>query len=336
MPNDNTVRPTDRIHPQQADALKRNAEIVAEIGGPGEGIEEVRARAEAARAVWNEGGPEMVLDEARVIPGPFRDVPVQLYKPSDDGSLPVFVYLHGGGFRIGGPLSNDRQLREIAATWGGAIISADYVHVPEHTFPDPVDEIVAVLEWLADNGGDWGLDTDRIAIGGASAGASVALGAAITLRDKGRPELLKAIASLYGVLDYNLESDSMKELGGGDFMLTTEYTQMVYDGYVPDVADRSDPRAFAAKADPTGLPPIFIAAAELDPIRDDSLTFAATLKAAKHFFVLEVYPGVLHAFFGYSGVVDEAKRLVNDASTFLGRALGQGQGGHGGTGNGRA
>jgi acetyl esterase len=110
---------------------------------------------------------------------------------------------------------------------------------------------------------------------------------------------------------------------------------MVYDGYVPNAADRSDPRAFAAKADPTGLPPIFIAAAELDPIRDDSLTFATTLKAAKHFFVLEVYPGVLHAFFGYSGVVDEAKRCVNDVSTFLGRALGS-RGGQGGQGQGRA
>jgi acetyl esterase len=340
MPNDNMVKPTDRIHPQQADALKRNAEIVAELGGPGEGIEEVRARAEAGRTIWNEGGPDMAVDEARVIPGPFRDVPVQFYRPVADGTLPVFIYLHGGGFRIGGPKTNDRQMREIAAAWGGAIISADYLHVPEHTFPDPVDEIVAVLEWLADNGGDWGLDTGRIAIGGASAGASVALGAAITLRDKGRGDLLKAVASLYGVLDYNLESDSMKELGGGDFMLTTEYTQMVYDGYVPNAADRADPRVFAAKADPTGLPPIFIAAAELDPIRDDSLTFAATLKAAKHFFVLEVYPGVLHAFFGYSGVVDEAKRCVNDVATFLGRALGSQGGSQGGsqsgTGQGRA
>ncbi|MBT3399404.1 MAG: alpha/beta hydrolase fold domain-containing protein, partial [Rhodospirillaceae bacterium] len=174
MPNDNMVKPTDRIHPQQADALKRNAEIVAELGGPGEGIEEVRARAEAARTIWNEGGPDMAVDEARAIPGPFRDVPVQFYRPAADGTLPVFVYLHGGGFRIGGPKTNDRQLREIAAAWGGAIISADYLHVPEHTFPDPVDEIVAVLEWLADNGGDWGLDTGAIAIGGASAGASIA------------------------------------------------------------------------------------------------------------------------------------------------------------------
>ena len=96
MPNDNMVKPTDRIHTQQADALKRNAEIVAELGGPGESIEEVRAHADAVRAVWNYGGPEMAVNEARSIPGPFRDVPVQFYRPTVDGTLPVFVYLHGG------------------------------------------------------------------------------------------------------------------------------------------------------------------------------------------------------------------------------------------------
>jgi acetyl esterase len=324
MTYDNVVRPTDRIHPQMAEAMARNAEIVAGLGGPGEGVEEVRARAAAARDVWNEGGPEMAVHEARTIPGPFRDVPVMLYKPADTDGLPVFVYLHGGGFRIGNERSNDRQMREIARAWGGAVVSADYVHVPEHTFPDPVTEIVAVVEWLAANVADWGLDGARMAIGGASAGASVALGTAITLRDANKADPLKGIASLYGVLDYNMESDSMRELGGGDFMLTAEYTQMVYDGYVPNEAERGDPRAFAAKADPAGLPPVFIAAAELDPIRDDSLTFARTLKAAGHRHQLEVYPGVMHGYFNYSGVVDEAQRCIDDLAAFLGRELGRG------------
>ena len=324
MPSDTQSDPTTRISPQQADALKRNAEIVADLGGPGEGVEQIRERAEATRSIWNAGGPDLPTNEARTIPGPFRDVPVQLYKPSEAGGLPVFVYLHGGGFRIGGPRTNDRQMRELAASWGGAVISADYLHVPEHTFPDPVDEIVAVLEWIAENGESWGLDSNRIAVGGASAGASIAHGAAFTLRDKGRGDLLSALASLYGVLDYNLESDSMRELGGGDFMLTNAYVQMVYDGYLPEEADRSDQRAFAVKGDPAGLPPVFIAAAELDPIRDDSLTYAEKLKSVGHPHELEVYAGVLHAYFGYTGVVDEARRCVEDLGVFLGKHLGEG------------
>jgi acetyl esterase len=324
MPADTKLSSTALIHPQMDAALKRNAEIVAQVGGAGEAIGEVRAQAEAARAIWNEGGPEMAVNAAHTIPGPFRNIPVQFYKPSDTDGLPVFVYLHGGGFRIGGPLSNDRQMREIAQTWGGAIVSADYVHAPEHTFPDPVTEAVAVLEWIADNGADWGLDTGRIAVGGASAGASVALGAAMELRDKGRGDLLGAALSLYGVLDYNLETDSMAELGGGDFMLTTEYVRMVYDGYVPDLDDRGDPRVFAVKGDPAGLPPVFIAAAQLDPIRDDSIALAEKMTAAGHPHKLEVYPGVMHAFFGFSSMIDEARRLIQDIAGYLDDTLGRG------------
>ena len=324
MPADTKLSSTALIHPQMDAALKRNAEIVAQVGGAGEAIGEVRAQAEAARAIWNEGGPEMAVNAAHTIPGPFRNIPVQFYKPSDTDGLPVFVYLHGGGFRIGGPLSNDRQMREIAQTWGGAIVSADYVHAPEHTFPDPVTEAVAVLEWIADNGADWGLDTGRIAVGGASAGASVALGAAMELRDKGRGDLLGAALSLYGVLDYNLETDSMAELGGGDFMLTTEYVRMVYDGYVPDLDDRGDPRVFAVKGDPAGLPPVFIAAAQLDPIRDDSIALAEKMTAAGHPPKLEVYPGVMHAFFGFSSMIDEARRLIQDIAGYLDDTLGRG------------
>jgi acetyl esterase len=314
--------PQALIDPQQADALARNAEIMAGLGGPGETVAENRERAEAAREIWNEGGPAMAVNEARTIPGPFRDVPVQFYKPDGEDNLPVFVYLHGGGFRIGGPRTNDLQMRQLAEEWHGAVISADYLHVPEHTFPDPVNEIVAVLEWVTAHGVEWGLDGTRISVGGASAGASIALGAAITLRDKGRGNLLGAVASLYGVLDYNLESDSMNELGGGDFMLTNAYTQMVYDGYVTDPVDRTDPRAFAMHADPAGLPPILVEAAQLDPIRDDSLNFAEMLAEAAHPHELKVYAGVLHAYFGYSGVIDEARRSVTDLAVFLGKHLG--------------
>lgn len=322
MPSDTRNNPQAMINPQQAAATKRNGEIVAELGGQGKNLAEIRKRAEAARLVWNEGGPAMAVNEARTVPGPFRDVPVQLYKPSGADALPVFIYLHGGGFKLGNPHTNDLQMRQLAEAWGGAVVSADYVHVPERTFPDPVNEAVAVVEWLAANGSDWGLDTSRIAVGGASAGASIAMGVAITLRDKGKGDLLKAAASLYGVLDYNLKSDSMVELGSGDFMLTVAYTKAVYDDYLPNEADRDDPRAFAAKANPAGLPPIFVAAAQLDPIRDDSLAFSENLKAAGHPHEIVVYPGVLHAFFGYSAVIDEARRMIADLGVFLSRNLG--------------
>lgn len=311
-----------RIDPQQAAALQRNAEIVASLGGPGEGIAQIRERADAARAVWNEGGPQMAEQRDLTIPGPFRDVPCRLYKPVAGDEMPLWVYLHGGGFRLGGPLSNDRQMREIAEKWGGAILSCDYVHVPEHRFPDPVEEVCAVLLWISENASALGIDPERIGIGGASAGASVAFGVTFEGRDHA-PHLIKAVVSLYGVVDANLDSESMRTLGGGDFMLTRDGVREIYENYVTDSLHLADARAFATKGLFADLPPVFLAAAELDPIRDDSILLARLIAEADQPVRLKVYPGVLHAFFGYSSMVDQAQELVTDTATFLGEALGR-------------
>jgi acetyl esterase len=323
MANQDTAAAIDwhaKIDPHQADALKRNAEIVESVGGPGETITEIRANANAARAIWNEGGPKMAVQRDVTVPGPFRDVPIRFYKPADKPDLPAFVYLHGGGFKLGNQLSNDRQMRELAQVWGGAVISSDYVHVPERTFPDPVIEVAAVIEWLAENGGDWGIDSNAIFVGGASAGASVAFGAAYELRGR-RPDLIKGVVSIYGVLDDNLESDSMQELGGGDFFLQSASVAQIYDDYIAG-ADRNDPRAFAAKGDLAGLPPAFIVAAELDPIRDDSLLLAERMAAAGQPHRLKVYPGVMHTFFTHSNVIDQGKVCICDIARFLNDPVG--------------
>ena len=309
-----------KIDPQQAAALRRNAEIVESLGGPGETITEIRERTDAARQIWNQGGPEMAVQRDLTVPGPFRDVPMRLYKSTDAAGMPVFVYLHGGGFKHGNQLSNDRQMRELAQVWGGAVISSDYVHVPEHTFPDPVTEVTAVIEWLAENGEDWGIDGDSIVVGGASAGASVAFGAAFELRGR-RPDLIKGVISIYGVLDDNLQSDSMRELGGGDFLLQADGVGQIYADYAGD-AGRDDPRAFAVKGDLTGLPPAFIAAAELDPIRDDSLLLAERMAAAGQPHTLKVYPGVMHTFFVQSNVIDQGKVCIGDIAGFLRETVG--------------
>ena len=310
-----------RIDPQQAAALARNAELVASLGGPGEGIEQIRERAHAVRAIWNEGGPQMAEQRDLTIPGPFRAVPCRLYRPRAGDGLPLWIFLHGGGFRIGGA-TNDRQLREIAEAWGGAILSCDYVHVPEHRFPDPVDEIFAVLNWVAGNAAALGIDPGRIAIGGASAGASVAFGVTFEARDHA-PELVKAVVSLYGVVDDNLDSESMRTLGGGDFSLTRAGVAQIYDNYVTDPVHKADARAFATKGLFSDLPPVFLAAAELDPIRDDSVLLAELIAGSDQPVRLKVYPGVMHAFFGYSSMIDRARELIADTAAFLGETLGR-------------
>lgn len=311
------------IDPQQLAARARDAELASALGG-GTTVAQLRELYARARAWWHEGGATMAEQRDLTIPGLYGPVAARLYKPVAAANLPVFVFQHGGGFRIGYPAANDREMREIAARWGGAVLSIDYVHVPEHVFPDAVLETAAVFEWLGANAGTLGLNPERIAFGGASAGGAVSLGAAIELRGR-RPGLLKAGCLLYTVFDDTLDDESMRLFGNGEFFLTRDYCGQIYDSYMPDRAMRADPRAFAGKLDDfAGLPPLFIAPAEYDPLRDGATRFAAKLAAAGHPHRIKVYPKVLHAFFGYSRMMDRANELIGDVAAVLTDTLGSG------------
>ncbi|MGE0254529.1 MAG: alpha/beta hydrolase fold domain-containing protein [Alphaproteobacteria bacterium] len=311
-----------QIDPQQRAANARNAELAKALGG-GTTVAELRELYARGRVWWHEGGARMAEQRDLTIPGLYGPVAARLYKPVAAAGLPVFVFLHGGGYRIGWPAANDREMREIAARWGGAVLSLDYVHVPEHVFPDAVLETAAVFEWLGANAGTLGLDPARIAFGGASAGGSVSMGAAIELRGR-RPGLLKAGCLLYSCLDDTLDDEAMRLFGNGEFFLTRDYCGQIFDSYVPDRAKRGDPRAFACKLDDfAGLPPLFVAPAEFDPLTGGAERFAAKLAAAGHPHRLKVYPKVLHAFFGYSRMMDRANELIGDVAAFLSDTVGQ-------------
>ncbi len=304
------------IDPQLAAAVRRGDALNARFGPPPKDPAGMRHHAALTRAWLNEGGP--VLAEAREdsIPGPLRDIPVMVYRPRLDVPLPVFVYFHGGGFRIGSHRSNDRQMREIAHAWGGAVVNADYVHMPDYVFPDPVIEAAAVYRWLAAHGARWGIDGSRMAFGGSSAGANVAVGGAIEIGGI-RGGFLKAGVAIVAVLDRDFETDSMRRLGGQRLYPDRDGVRATLDAYVPNAALRGDPRVNCVAADPALLPPMFLAAAEVDTLCGSSRNFAAHLAAAGRPHRLKVYPGMTHLFFNYSGHVDRARACVADVVAFL-------------------
>nr|WP_255520283.1 alpha/beta hydrolase fold domain-containing protein [Ramlibacter aurantiacus] len=231
---------------------------------------------------------------------------------------PVFVYLHGGGFRIGSHRSNDRQMREIAAAWGGTVVSADYVHVPEHTFPAPVEETTALLRWLHEHGADWGIDGGRIACGGASAGANVSFGAAVGL---GRVAWLQAAVGIVGAFSGDTGTESMRRWGDGNVYPDRAGVPGTFEAYVPPPAQRNDPRVALLEADPALLPPTFLAAAACDVFLDASVRLARRLEDAGRLHALKVYPGMSHLFFGYSRSVDGAAECARDIAAFLSQRL---------------
>jgi acetyl esterase len=306
----------DLIDPQLAAAIARGEAINKHFGPPPSDPAGLRRHTQQTRAWLQEGGPVLAESHEDRIPGPFRDIPVMVHRPRLDGALPVFVYFHGGGFRIGSHTSNDRQMREIAASWGGAVVNADYVHVPEHVFPDPVLEAAAVYRWLTANGSRWGIDGSRMACGGSSAGANVMLGGALESGVR-----LAAAVGIVGVFDRNLETTSMRRFGEAGVYPSRNGVRETMDSYVPDPALRADPRVEIVAADPALFPPLFLAAAELDTLCDSSRNLAARLSAAGPPCKLKVYPGMTHLFFNYSARVDRARECMADVAAFLSEML---------------
>ena len=312
----------DGIDPQLAAALRRNDDIVAALGHPGPGASGARAQFMASRGWWNEGGPVLAIDRDDVIPLPSRrSAKVAIYAAqASDAPRPAYVFLHGGGFRVGAPRSSDRQLRDLAAAWDGIVVSLDYAHMPEAVFPVAVEETAAALQWMHANGAQWGIDPARIAFGGSSAGANVAMGAAVQL-GLGRSGFLKAGAFVVGVFDDDLDTPSMREHGTGPLVPSRESARAVFAAYAGGPGQRQDPRFNARHSDLRDMPPLFLAAAEIDVYRDSSLELARRLREAGRTVEAKAYPGMTHLFWGYGRMVDTAQACTRDLAAFLSRQL---------------
>ena len=315
------TRSPSPFDPQLAAAYRLAAEIQEMLGPPGPGVIGMREHAARARRWWNEGGPKMAAEHELSITVPQRQVQAVAYVPVTSARrLPAYVYLHGGAFRVGEPRSNDRMLRELAAAWGGIVVSLDYVHVPEHVFPDAVEDTAAALQWLSANGAQHGIDGARLAFGGTSAGANVALGAAIQLQGQ-RSGFLRAGAMVVGVYDQDFESESMRQFGGPGFFPDQAGARNTIAQYLPDESMRRDPRVNTVSADLRTMPPLFLAAAQVDVYRDSSRNLAAALRAADVPCQLVEYEGMGHLFAGYSRLVDGARHCIADIADFLRQRL---------------
>ena len=167
---------------------------------------EMRARFADDIVAWNVDPPALPLVENRVASTRDRAVPVRFYDPIGDGDpLPTLIYFHGGGWVVGDLDSNDRALRLLALESGVGILSVDYCLAPENPFPAPLNECLEVARWVYRNGASHGIDVERLAIGGDSAGANLALATAIDLREAGE-QWLRYMLLIYGV--YAREHDT--------------------------------------------------------------------------------------------------------------------------------
>jgi acetyl esterase len=299
-----------------AEALRASA---ARAGTAGEGIAGLRAAYDAERVFWNE--PRVELSSVVEVAAPLGAgvARLRLYRPAPAGDQPALVFLHGGGFVVGSLDTHDRIQRLLARRSGVVVVGVDYPLSPEHRFPVALDQVEDVILWIAEHARELAIDPGRLAVGGDSAGAHLALAAALGLRRR-RPGLLRFLLLYYGLYG-STDFPSRRRFGAPAYGLTGENLAFYERCYLGPSGDPTDARYDLLKADLRGLPPSFLGAAALDPLLDDSLALASALEAAGSETRLRVYDGVLHGFLHWSRMVPTADAALTDGAAALAAAF---------------
>lgn len=277
-----------------------------------------------ARAAYEAGAgvlevPNAPMARVEQLQVPARDgalLGARLYVPQP-AALPVLMYLHGGGFTVGSVASHEPLCRQLASLSGCAVLSVDYRLAPEHRFPTAVHDAWDGLQWLAEQAATLGL-APRLAVGGDSAGGTLAAVCAILARDAGLPLALQLL--FYPGCTARQDTPSAARYAQG-LVLERAHMEYFFDQYIDD-ADREDWRFAPIHADDLeGVAPAWFGLAECDPLTDDGLLYADTLRAAGVAVDLEIYRGVTHEFIKMGRALAEARQAHADAAAALRRAM---------------
>lgn len=278
---------------------------------------QMRIRAAAEFEPWNRDPQEV----AKVSDFAIGSIAVRLYEPAPGAQSGLLVYLHGGGWVIGDLDFEDAALRRIAKRSGVRILSVDYRLAPEYPFPSAIDDAEAVISWVAAHAKEICVNPSKLALGGASAGANLALGTALRLRDRGG-SALSFLLLMYGPYSGGASTRSYKDFGDGRFGLPSTMMDWFWSTYAGAVTGPDETYAFPLKADLAGLPPTFLNHAELDILRDDTLHLVRNLRAAGVPTSHRGYAGAVHGFTQYAKGSALARQALDDAADALAEALG--------------
>ncbi len=272
---------------EQLERLSTNLPNPIEVG-----IEALREARVKGRGLF---GPIVRSENGvnRTIPGPDGVLGVRVFTPQTaDG---VYLHFHGGGWAMGAADYQDGRLEETAQRAGVAVVSVDYRLAPEHPYPAPADDAEAAALWIVENAAaEFG--TDRVVVGGSSAGAHLAVTAMLRMRDKHSYTGFSGANLTYGFFDLSL-TPSARNWGDRMLVMNTALCRWFADMYA-NGTNTTDPDVSPMYADLSDLPPTLFTVGTLDPLLDDTLLLAARWTAAGNAAELTVVPGAAHGFAG--------------------------------------
>lgn len=287
-----------------------------------------------ARAAYEAGAgvldvPPLALPRTEVLSIPVRDgsrLAARLVAPQASGPLPVLLYFHGGGFTVGSSATHDSLCRQLAALADCSVVSVDYRLAPEARFPTAVEDAWDSLLWLRSSAPELGLDPSALAVGGDSAGGTLALVTALQARDAGLPLALQLL--FYPGCAGHQDTESHRRFAHG-FLLEKAHIDYFFSQYLRSPADRDDWR-FAPldgvdgsghPRELDGLAPAWIGLAECDPLTDEGIAMADRLRMAGVPVDLEIYHGVVHGFIQFGRAIPQALEAHRHAARALTQAF---------------
>jgi acetyl esterase len=278
-------------------------------------IAEARAAFDRNAAPWRALAPEIALIDDLTVRGATGKLRARLYRPST-GPLPLVVFVHGGGWTFGSVDSHENEMRYLALASGAAVLGFDYRLAPEHSFPAPLDDVLAAIRDVRSGCLGARADHSRLALAGDSAGATLALAALLALRNAGEPNACAA-ALYYGCFAPRFDTESHRVMGSGSFGLSSERMRWYWSNFLAGKLDGAPDLAAPLTAHLRGLPPLYLVAAGLDCLHDDTVALADALTRVDVAHEMATVPGVIHGFLRNAPRLPAARRSLEAGGAFL-------------------
>jgi len=279
----------------------------------------------ASRSIEKDA-PEMADVSHIAIPGGAGNLKARFYTPLGAGIAPGpgIVFYHGGGFVLGDLESHDMLCRRLAEGARSRVVSIEYRLAPEHKFPAAHDDALTVWRWIVHNAGTLGLDPERLAVSGDSAGGNLSAYLAQEMNRTGGPAPAFQLL-LYPLVQFADIRTKKMPFNESGFFISANLFEFFRDAYLGKTEDRMDIRVSPLFAPPEcfrGLPPAHFVLCGWDPLHDEGLAYADKMASFGVPVTVREYPGMVHGFMNLTALSDTIRVAIRDAGQVTGRALG--------------